>query len=120
MKRQEPRDSLDAEIRAERALYEYLKRTGKIIPQDPEEIAAVLKRLRSKPIELPERLRAALTAERACQNRGKILKMPRGETKEVIANLARAARDGGTLSPEVEDQMRRDRAIAEREADCDE
>jgi len=119
-KHQQPPAAQDAEARTEQALFEYLRRTGKIIPQTPEEIAEAQASLRPESVELPERLRAASVVERACKGLGQVLKMPQAETKgDVMENLARAAREGGELSDEVEVQMKLDRAKAEREADSD-
>lgn len=114
-----PPDAQDFDVRTERALYEYLRRTGKIIPQSTEDIAEALAALKPESVTLPECLRAALVIEKACDSPGRIIKMPPRQAREVVENLARAAREGGTISPEVEAQMKRDRERAEREANGD-
>ena len=108
----------DADAAVEKLLYEHYRRTGKIIPQTPDEVARAEAEDQVSPTKLPERLRNPdLFGQAPCKTGSRPLRFPSVGANPAVENLARAAREGGTISPEVEARMERDRAEAEREAD---
>ena len=101
----------DADARTEALIREYLKHTGKRIPETKEEVAAMLDLMKARNVEAPERLRARDIF--ACNAPAKVYKLPNMPvTTEATQQLRRAAREGKEISPQVEAQMRADRAKA--------
>lgn len=109
-----PLDDYSEEI--EQLIHDYLRYSGKLIPQTLEEVAAAEEWLSRQSSRLPQSLQSA----EACSiHRASVA--PRVlpfciPSTEVSESLARAAREGKTISPEVESQMKRDREQKEREA----
>lgn len=103
----------------EQLVHEYLRRCGKLIPQAPEEVAAAEEWLNQQDIQVPKSLQSldggSLSSKLALP---RVIPIPIQST-EVGEYLARAAREGKTISPEVEEQMKHDREQKEREAKCD-
>jgi hypothetical protein len=121
--KQHPRDvdGANADEQMERLVFEYLRYTGKIIPQTPEDVARVEELLKPESTVPPERLRdASLIFSSPSVAPPKVLMIPAHPDPATAQNLARAAREGGKVSPEVEAEMRKDRERAEREVDLDE
>jgi hypothetical protein len=102
-----------------RELAAALRALGWAMPRTAAEVAAVEARLASEQVELPESLR---DADALLQRRpGRVVPFrPREADAHEAAreNLARAARDGAEISPEIEERMREDREQAERERDA--
>jgi hypothetical protein len=103
----------------ERLVHEYLRSTGKLIPQTPEEVAAVEEWLSQHDVELPKTLRSldGCSLPRKLET-PIVIPFPRVST-ETSEGLARAARDGKAITPEVETRMKRDREEKEREGRSD-
>lgn len=105
----------DAETQVEILVFEYLRRQGKIIPQTPEDVARAEAWLLSKRSSAPERLRSfSPNAPSPCASIRTASKTPLMAPNGTAQNLARAAREGKAISPQVSEQMRRDREEAER------
>jgi hypothetical protein len=110
----------DADAQTERLLYEHYCRTGKVIPQTPEDVARAEAEDAKSKVELPARLRnPQLFGAAPCEPSSKPLRFPAHSTAPIAQNLARAAREGGTIPAEVEARMELDRAKAELDADKD-
>ncbi len=103
----------------EQLVHDYLRRSGKLIPQTGEEVEAAEKWLSQQAIQVPKSLQSldgcSLNKRRVSP---KVLPFPIQST-EIGECLARAAREGKTIAPEVEQQMKRDREQKEREAKGD-
>jgi len=86
-------------------------------PTSEDHVADVEARLRDEPVELPARLAdpAAVLGSPEPEAKTTVLHLP--DAPDIDATLARAAREGGTVTPEIEEIMRRDREAAEREMD---
>jgi len=95
---------------------------GWVLPQCEGEVARAEEELTALRIALPEELRdAAAVFEREDdegEGEGEVIlgPLPSSASAYLDATLARAAREGGEISPEIEERMRRDREAAEREA----
>lgn len=94
-----------------------LEQDGSLIPSTPDGVARAEPELPNKDAELPASLATfddalQLASEKRLMNCAP-LQMPTGMEE----NLARAAREGGEVPPQVEAQMRADRAAAEDHAD---
>ena len=114
MSRRRKDDSPDASERDVRAA---LAAMGWVPPASEGDVAATEAQLREEPVELPARLAdaAAVLEHPAPGAEATALRLP--DAPDIDATLARAAREGGTVTPEIEEIMRRDRAAAEREMD---
>jgi hypothetical protein len=111
----QPQPDPDAQVDA--LLYEYYVRTGKIVPQTPEDVARAEAQDAGESVALPARLRNPdLFGEAPCDPAPHGLRFPTATPSASAQNLARAAREGGTISPGTEEKMERDRAEAERAA----
>ncbi len=92
---------------------------GWTVPQTEDEVRQAESELTKHPTDLPEAMRDLGSAlERAEQRQSSVphpLPLPGDPTIE--QNLARAAREGGPIPPEIEARLRRDREAAERELD---
>ncbi len=105
----------DPDEKAEALLYEYYVRTGRIIPQTPEDVARAETEDEGKPVALPAKLRNPdLFGQAPYDTAPHALRAPITAPSASVQNLARAAREGGTISPKTEEKMERDRAEAER------
>jgi hypothetical protein len=106
-------DDAEHDQELHRLVHWALEQDGSLIPISPEAVARVEAELESEEIDLPDTLSTFEKAlERASENRRSKC-LPLKLTNNVEENLARAARDGGEISPEVETRMRSDRATAE-------
>jgi hypothetical protein len=97
---------------------------GWLPPRDESAVAASERELAGRAVPLPAELASPKAAWAWAWARGKAarpaggpatLKLP--HAPDVEAGLARAAREGGRLTPEIEEAMRRDRQAAEDEFD---
>lgn len=98
------------ETRVEAAVRSVLIATGRIVPQTPDEVRVA--EGQSSQISLPANLQSPPTGPRgnAC-GRETIIRMLDSKVSE---NLARAAKNGGQISPDVLARMERDRLEAEK------
>lgn len=116
---QRPKAPFSSEECLEQELFLHYQRTGKLIPCTPEDVARAEAEDLKHPVTLSARLRNPdLFGESPGEGDSRVLEFPR-VVNSALENLARAAREGGTISPEVETKMEEDRANAEREVDKD-
>lgn len=103
--------------RLEREIYRAMRAEGWLAPETIPEVLAAEKSLEVEQINVSdasfERLRARL--RRSGTGQLIQLKSPSFAASDFSDNLARAARDGGDVSPEVELRMKKDRDAAEAE-----
>jgi hypothetical protein len=110
----EPFDEHDAKILAA------LEKMGAVIPITLEAVKLAEEYLDKNPISLPAHLQDphSVFGETTSQNGGKkdrkVVSFVSPYRDAVEQDLARAARKGGEISPEIEEKMRRDREQAER------
>jgi hypothetical protein len=101
----------------EREIYRAMRAEGWLAPETIPEVLAAEKSLENHQVDVSdtsfERLRARL--RRSGTGQLVQMKAPRTVPSDFSANLARAAREGGELSPEIELAMKRDRDAAELE-----
>ena len=115
-KSREKRDTA-SDDRLEAELHAAMRRTGFLVPVTEREVAAVEKEVSATPLP-PALKNPRRVFEKASTPRAVTPKVVRfSPAAGVDAALARAAREGGKLTPEVERAMRRDRATAEAQAD---
>lgn len=92
-----------------------LRQKGLTIPTTPDEVALAEAEIDEENVHLPESLQnplAFLHKER--QSNLLHFSQPQQGNDEFREELARVARDGGEISEEIADRMRRDRLEAER------
>ncbi|NLF31153.1 MAG: hypothetical protein GX591_09740 [Planctomycetes bacterium] len=113
--RQQRREAAEARLEAD--VHEAMMRLGWQVPTDDRAVRAAEEALAAEPVDLPASLgdaRAVWEGRRAAEVR------PRLEADEdgtVDVPLARAAREGGPIPPQIEQRMRADRLRAQRERD---
>ena len=92
---------------------------GWILPLSEAEVARAERELAEQGVMLPEGLRDVKAVFEREEREGEVVvrPLPSSGSPYLGATLARAAREGGEITPEVEERMRRDREAAEREAD---
>jgi hypothetical protein len=95
-------------------LADALGELGWLVPETEEAVARAEAELSATPMPLPPDLQDADAVWRAA-NRPHPLPLPVDES--VGNTLARAAREGGAVTPEIEARMREDRRRAEAELD---
>lgn len=96
------------------ALISLLRLAGLGLPKTKAEVAAAEKWLAENPVKLP----ASLTDPEAVFRRpaAAVLRFPdQAQPTSAAEHLARAARDGEEIPPDVEQRMREDREKAERD-----
>ncbi len=99
-------------------VYDALHSLGWIVPQTAADVLRAEAELAEAPPDLPAELQDAQAVLEGARPRGgaaRPLAFP--PNADVDNTLARAAREGGQISPEVEEAMRRDRQAAKREAE---
>jgi hypothetical protein len=114
-KRKDPESNRgDLARQVERLAYEALRRSGELFPITPEDVARVEKQLGDVPEPVPRSLLTPpdLSASPALRRLRLVSSPLDAETQK---NLARAAREGKAIPPEIEERMRRDREAAERD-----
>ncbi|MHC4563818.1 MAG: hypothetical protein ACYS8X_13750 [Planctomycetota bacterium] len=117
MSRRRKQDEQEDTLR--RDVYEALKADGQIVPQTEAKVASAEAALAETSVELPAELRDAKKVFQQPATDGDLKTLHLPLEPDVDTSLRRAAREGGFLSPEIEDRMRRDRQDAEREDDND-
>lgn len=117
MKSPKHRPDAIGDEQAEQLLRDYMQSAGLAIPVTLEEVAAAEALIDEDRVEIPPRLRdCAAVAQSICQGGvPRVLVFPSHTTYEAGDLLARAAREGGDISPDIEEKMRQDRLQAERE-----
>ena len=97
------------------AVYGAASAAGWIVPQTEETVAEAERLLPAQPTPLPDTLRdpKAVFARRERRSVARIAALPTPDAGPIDATLARAAREAGRLTPEIEEAMRRDRRAAE-------
>lgn len=117
-KRQSPRSAQEADRLLEQVA-SALRSMGWLLPVREHEVADAEAELAASPVALPPSLQdpAAVLSPiaRAGAVEPTVLEFP--GSPAVDATLSRAAREGGRLTPDIEERMRRDRQAAEAEAD---
>jgi hypothetical protein len=102
------------EVNLERKVHEAMRSLGWIIPTTEGDVARAESMLSKEPLELPEELKDPYqileTMNSDCSPSDPDSSPVDPEVEE---NLARAAREGGVIQPEIEQRMRRDRQAAE-------
>jgi hypothetical protein len=114
-----PNVSAAVESAVETLVCRVLRATGRIVPQTAEEVAEAEAIVDESTIELPSRLRhppagPCIAADGVGDS---ATPLPHTEAAEA---LARAARNGKQIPPEVLERMQSDRRQAESEPDADE
>jgi hypothetical protein len=117
----EPRERNSGDsVESEDHLYAALRAQGFLIPVSEAEVEQVELEMARDDVEMPAVLQDPHFLEHAVERHAEAFK-PNvdvvGGFDGAAENLARAAREGGTISPEVDAQMQRDRERAERQAD---
>lgn len=114
-RRQQRREA--AHERLEADTYEAMVRLGWSMPTDDEAVRSAEDALAAESVALPAPLRDAggVWSGRAEAKVRPLLDVDDGG--QIAGPLARAAREGGRIGPEIEQRMRADRLRAERERD---
>jgi len=97
------------------AIHEVIRQAGWTIPTDEWSVAAAEARMENDMPELPEGLRSPEFPSASDDNPSAGKVVPLWDPAVLAAPMARAAREGGSVSPEIEKVMKRDREIAEQE-----
>jgi hypothetical protein len=93
---------------------EYLRRSARSIPETPDDVAAAEAWIAAQHIQVPARLLGADPCTGPVPRPAEsIIPFPQ-VPGDVGRSLARAAREGKTITPEVEERMKRDREEKER------
>jgi len=104
----------DAQV--ERWLYHALRLGGELLPASIEDVSKLEAEIEANPVALPESLRDASAVYEQIHTRTRPPStIPLPVQNNVAEGLARAAREGGEISSEVQAKMREDREAAERE-----
>jgi hypothetical protein len=104
-----------SEERLEGLVHEAMLHLGWVLPMTPEDVARVEEEL-DESAELPHELRDPYTIFDAPRPPQVACPSPPAND-DVVECLARVAREGKGISPEVEERMRQDRERAEQKAD---
>jgi hypothetical protein len=101
-------------ILLERELLLAIRAEGWLAPETEQEVLEAEKKLASERTTIPTSLdHPRELLYRAGSVRAIHFSQPKIESARETENLARAAREGGTISPEVEERMKKDRDAAE-------
>jgi len=94
---------------------------GWIIPQTEADVSRAEAEMAAEVCEeLPSKLRdPCAVLRRSLERRAKVLSLQPAEDDETTEHMARAARSGKAIPPEIEERMRQDRETAERKATDD-
>ncbi|MBN1674214.1 MAG: hypothetical protein JXR37_24405 [Kiritimatiellae bacterium] len=117
--REEKNESDDESTNIDGVIRAALQSAAWAVPQCEEEVAHAEERLSGKALPLPPALNepASAWARGGRPARGVEPKLELPASPDVDRTLARAARERGCVSPEIEATMRRDREAAEVEFD---
>src|SRR5262245_23316738 len=114
-KKPEKNEPSPGKVPLERQVYDAMRSLGFIVPTTEADVERAELLLAEQPVALPAELRNASQAIEALGCECPASKAELGPaTKDVELNLARAAREGGAICPEIEQRMRRDRRDAEQ------
>lgn len=102
----------------EHQVFRTLVEKGHVIPETEAEVRAAEERMKAEGDALPEELRDAQTILARIKGRKKaggkkVVPMAQNQFAEAGEELARAARKGAEIPPEIEEKMRLNRAKAD-------
>jgi len=97
------------------AIHEVIREAGWTIPTDEVSVAVAEARMQNDMPELPEGLRNPVFPSASDKNPVARKVVPLWDPSVLSVPMARAAREGGSVSPEIEKIMKRDREIAEQD-----
>ena len=102
----------------ENDVHRAMRSLGWAMPESEADVRRAEEDLDANPVSLPDALADPKAVfEREHRPDSTIpMRLPFSGSSYIDATLARAAREGGEITPEVEDAMRRDRKAAERDA----
>ena len=98
----------------EKEVFAALRRLGWTMPVTTTEVERAEQELEQHPVTLPDSLRNPDSVFQRLHNPEPANNGDTSSLNDCEQNLARAAREGGNISPETEQQMQRDRDTAER------
>jgi hypothetical protein len=108
-------DRLPNKDNLERRVYDAMRALGWIIPTTEEDVERAESMLSKEAVPLPEELKDPYqTLEGMDSDCPPFDPEPAAVNAEVEEHLARAAREGGVIRPEIEQRMRADRQAAEQ------
>ncbi len=114
MTRPAPTNDTGSNENLESTVRRAMQSLGWLIPESPEDVAQAEAELEDDPISLPPALRDSQGSfDRQVDEQPQYKQVP--TNAELERNLARAAREGGQITPEVEERMRSDREEARRD-----
>jgi hypothetical protein len=105
--------SLDQFEKIEREVFKTLERLGWSIPLSEDEVARAEKEQEKNPVELPKGMEDPTRLLEKIKTSPPVVTNSPSVPKFTEENLARAAREGGEITPDVEERMRQDRKEAE-------
>lgn len=115
IKKNNAKDAFENTKDIERKIYATLRAKGLIIPITAQEVLDAEAIMKDNMVELPKELRDPdVILNRAKQKLSIKFTPLSSSNKEIEENLARAAREDGNISPEIENRMRKDREAAEK------
>ena len=102
-------------------VYEAFLARGWIIPQTEADVSRAEAEIAvGEYEELPSKLRDPYAVlKRSSERQAKVLSLQQADDDEMTEQMARAARFGKDIPPEIEERMRQDREAAERKATDD-
>jgi len=91
---------------------------GWVVPECDADVAQAEAELAAAPVPLPDALNDPGAVLDGASDRARVvpMRLPLPGRTDIDATLARAAREGGEIPPEIEQAMRCDREAAERDA----
>jgi hypothetical protein len=99
-------------------IHDAMRSLGWTVPTCVEDVLRAEADLAASPSPLPAELQDAKAVfERPDESPGADVVLPFGGDADIDATLARAAREAGHITPEIEQAMRRDRQAAQQERD---
>ena len=107
------------EVELQSLIYRFLCATGRIVPQTEDDVAHAEATVDEDRVELPQSLLRP-PVRPPSHDVAKATGLPMGSLTPMGENLARAARSGKDIPPEVLRRMKKDRERAERESGLDE
>lgn len=111
MSKHKKQDCLPDDDVLEATIQKVLRASGRLLPQSEAEIAATEEAISKQQIELPDSLLCPPSGPYASSDKDIVGRIGAEQT-ESFQNLARAARNGGNIPPEVLRQMEDDRVAA--------
>ena len=100
-------------------VFDALTAAGWMFPETPAEVQQVEQELEQTPVHLPKHLANASSVfgriNRPPVNKDMTCPLQFPRDQEIAKGLARAARDGGDISQDLADRMRRDRLKAQED-----